>query len=315
MESQAGRIVVGYDGSDHAVRAVLWASAAALRRGSPLTVLYVVDFASFAVGGPVGMAHWWPDVALESGRTVAEEGAARARSVAGDLDVTAVAEAGSPAGLLVDVSRTADLLVLGTRGHGMIPGMSLGSVAAAVTSSGVCPVVAVPGEPVLPGPERPVVVGVDGSPSCTAAVTFAAEAARHWSAPLMIASAYDPRGSDAWVDVYARAAVPEGPDVTTQARASAEAAVETATDMAREQYPDVEVTGAVLAGPPPRALADGARDAGLLVVGTRGRGSFTSLLLGSVSHGVLHAASCPVTVVPVPSSPTSGALRAAVAAG
>jgi nucleotide-binding universal stress UspA family protein len=65
----------------------------------------------------------------------------------------------------------------------------------------------------------------------------------------------------------------------------------------RAEHPDVVVTPVLAEGPPARALVEAGTDAGMLVVGTRGHGAFTSLLLGSVSHAVVHAASVPVAVV------------------
>jgi nucleotide-binding universal stress UspA family protein len=66
----------------------------------------------------------------------------------------------------------------------------------------------------------------------------------------------------------------------------------------REKYPDVEVVSEVIQGSPARILGAVSARADLLVVGARGRGGFPALLLGSVSHALLHYAHCPVAVVP-----------------
>lgn len=66
----------------------------------------------------------------------------------------------------------------------------------------------------------------------------------------------------------------------------------------REEFPDVEVSGEVVRGRPARILAGASARSDLLVVGTRGRGGFPGLRLGSVSHAMLHTAHCPVAVVP-----------------
>jgi len=65
----------------------------------------------------------------------------------------------------------------------------------------------------------------------------------------------------------------------------------------REEFPDVAVQQRLIQGRPAHEIADASRGAELVVVGSRGRGGFVSLLLGSVSHGVLHRAHCPVMVV------------------
>ncbi|WP_265584010.1 universal stress protein [Streptomyces chromofuscus] len=66
----------------------------------------------------------------------------------------------------------------------------------------------------------------------------------------------------------------------------------------QDKYPQVEVRHTVVRGHPVRVLSDAAQWAVLLVVGSRGLGGFSGLLLGSVSQGLLHHAPCPVAVVP-----------------
>ena len=81
MEKQTRGIVVGYDGSTSAAHAVEWAVHEAKRRGRPLAVLSVVDYGGLGYAGPVGLAHWWPQVALEAGTQLSSEGAERARGM------------------------------------------------------------------------------------------------------------------------------------------------------------------------------------------------------------------------------------------
>jgi nucleotide-binding universal stress UspA family protein len=175
MDEQTGRIVVGYDGSPNGRHAVEWAAREAQRSGRPLTVLSAVDYGGLVVGSPAGLTPWWPDLAPSSGQAVAQEGAERASSAAAGVDVAAATEAGPPTALLVHASRTADLVVVGTSGHGVLRNLAVGSVAASVTAHSHCPVVVVRGDgDVLPGPAHPVVVGVEGSPWSRAALAFAA---------------------------------------------------------------------------------------------------------------------------------------------
>ena len=120
------------------------------------------------------MAHWWPEVAIEARRRLATQGAHVIRETCPDLDIEAVGRAGLPAAVLVDASRTADLLIVGTRGLNSLAEMALGSVAERVAAHGQCPVVVVHGDmAVHPGPGHPVVVGVDDSAGARRAVDVA----------------------------------------------------------------------------------------------------------------------------------------------
>ena len=292
------RIVVGYDGSTSARHALEWAAREAKRRGRPLTVLSVMDYGGLGYAGPVGLAHWWPEVAVEHGRKLSAEGADRARAIAPDVDVTAQPGIGPTAAVLIEASRAAELMVVGSRGHGELHDLAIGSVAAGLAAHGRCPVVIVRGEGnVLPGPSRPVVVGIDGSAPAGAALAFAASVADQAAAPLTVVCAWSAMAEDAWVDAYTRMAAAEDPDLLSGERRVAQEALDTAVASVRAGHPTVAVTPILAEGPPAAALLQAGADAGLLVVGTRGHGAFTSLLLGSVSHAVVHAAALPVAVV------------------
>jgi nucleotide-binding universal stress UspA family protein len=298
MEELTGGIVVGYDGSTSAKHAVEWAAREAKRRGRPLTVLSVMDYGGLGYAGPVGLAHWWPDVAVEHGRKLSAEGADLARAIVPDLDVTPETQVGPTAAVLIETSRTAKLMVVGSRGHGELHNLAIGSVAAALTAHGRCPVVIVRGERnVLPGPAQPVVVGVDGSAPAEAALAFAASLADQAAAPLTVVCAWNALAEDAWVDAYAGSVPPEDPELRPAERRVAQVALDAAVASVRAEHPAVAVTPILTEGPPAAALLEAGAEAGLLVVGTRGRGAFTSLLLGSVSHAVVHAATRPVAVV------------------
>jgi nucleotide-binding universal stress UspA family protein len=296
MDEQTGRIVVGYDGSPNGRHAVEWAAREAQRSGRPLTVLSAVDEGGLVVGGPAGLAGW-PHLAPR-GQAVAEEGAERARSAAAGVHVAAATEAGPPTALLVQASRTADLVVVGTSGHGVLRNLAVGSVAASVTAHGHCPVVVVRGDgDVLPGPAHPVVVGVDGSAWSRTALAFAAATAEGAGASLTVVHAWNVLAGDQWADAYARGLVADGEDPRARERPAAQEALDAAVASIRGQHPGLLVKALMPEGPPAVALLGAEPDPGLIVVGTRGRGPFTSLLLGSVSHAVVHAARRPVAVV------------------
>ncbi len=297
MEKQFGRIVVGDDGSPAAAHALDWAAREAGRRGRPLTVLSVVDYSGIGVG-PAALGYAWPEAARESCREIIEKGSKRARALAPDVEVAGVTVAGAAAAVLIEASRTAELVVVGTRGHGALGTLVLGSVAASVAAHGRCPVVIVRGSgDVFPDPQRPVVVGVDGSPAAQAALALAASTAEQAGASLTVVCAWNALVESDWVGAYSRGMAPESPDLRPGERQLAQAALDAAVSWVRAEHPAVAVTPVLAEGPPAQALVEAGADAGLVVVGTRGHGAFTSLLLGSVSHGVVHAATVPVAVV------------------
>lgn len=292
VDTEFSGLVVGYDGSEHSVAAVDWAAAEASRRSTMLTVLFAAD----SPGLPAGPALPIPAL-LEWAREVAQEGAARAVKTAAEVDVRIVARSGSPARAMVEASLTAELVVVGSRGHGGLAGALLGSVAFSVTAHSHCPTVVVRGDGMtVAGPGHPVVVGIDGSPASQAALHFAAEAAARVAAPLTVLTAWHSGLSDRWGDDYRSAINPVGPPEQA-ARQAAEQIAHTAVTAAQNSHPRIEVESRVVSGRPAHLLAEASPGAGLLVVGARGRGGFTSLLLGSVSHTVIHSAACPVAVI------------------
>jgi len=299
MTEKAGRIVVGYDGSTHAAHALEWAALEAERRGSALTVFYVVDYGRFATGGGGGVGTGWaPYLADESSKLLVDEGVERARKAAPGVHVTGEAKVGRPVGGLIEASRDADLLVVGSRGCNQLLNLVAGSVAAAMAAHAHCPVVIVRGEgDILPGPERPVVVGVDGSRAAQAALAFALATASDTGAPLVVLCAWNVlRDADAWVGVDARVLI-DRESLLTAERKAARQILDAAVERVRADHPDVALTASLVEASPAAALLRAGAHAGLIVVGTRGNGPFSSLVLGSVSHAVVHASTRPVAVV------------------
>jgi nucleotide-binding universal stress UspA family protein len=193
--------------------------------------------------------------------------------------------------------RCAELVVVGTRGLGPVAGVLLGSVAFAVAAHAACPAVIVRGELVIPGPHRSVLIGVDDSVRCQAALRFGAAMAADVGAPLTVLCASRPTAAEAWVSAYWYAAAPEvSPDAA--ALNAAQQVVDAAIALVRQEFPTVQVDGKAVAGSPTHLLAVESERAGLVVVGARGRGGFSGLHLGSVSRGLIHEALCPLAVVP-----------------
>jgi nucleotide-binding universal stress UspA family protein len=146
------------------------------------------------------------------------------------------------------------------------------------------------------------VVGVDGSEGANAALRFAIGEAELRKARLRIVAAWG-------IPIAAFGggfAPPLESDTLEAFRDGAQRVADEALATAKEQWPSVEAEAVTLEGQPAEVLLAQAADATLIVVGNRGLGGFTSLLLGSVSQHVVHHASCPVVVVHRPPARPSG---------
>lgn len=138
-----------------------------------------------------------------------------------------------------------------------------------------------------------IVVGVDGSDCAGAALEFAAREAARRRARLRIVCAWDIPPA-----VYGGGFAPELDKPTLEGfRVGAETVADEAVAAAKRLEPAIQCEGKAAQGQPAEVLLEEGRDADLIVVGNRGHGGFASLLLGSVSHQVVHHAPCPVTVV------------------
>jgi nucleotide-binding universal stress UspA family protein len=280
-------VVVGVDGSESAYRAVEWAAAEAARREVALRLVRAFSWTtSDHPTGRSGQVARYRDQLLDVARHQVARAARIAEDTRPEVETTPQVEIGAPIEVLGSEARRAQLLVLGDRGLGGAAGLVLGSVAVALAASGACPVVIVRGEP--RNQEGPVVVGVDGSPVSEAALAFAFDAAAARGVEMVALHAWSPTAIDRALE----------PVIDWNAVAIEEDAV-LAERLAGwgQKYPQVTVRRTVVRDGAARALVDASRDAQLVMVGSHGRGNVTGLLLGSVSHGVLHAAHCPVAIV------------------
>jgi nucleotide-binding universal stress UspA family protein len=200
--------------------------------------------------------------------------------------------AGVPADVLITESRIARLVVLGSRGTGGFAALLVGSVAVALSAHGYCPVVVIhtPAEDDEPPAAGPVVVGDDGSELSDAALTFAFEAAAARGVPLVAVHT--------WLDVNMAGTWTLLPDTIDWDWLQAQEQKRLTERIAlwKDKYPQVHVRPIVVRDSPAHALLDHAAGAQLVVVGSRGRGVFAGLGLGSVSQTLLHHAECPVAV-------------------
>lgn len=283
------RIVVAVDGSPASDDAVLWAAAECRLRGdAPVTLVHVI---TPAVGN-------WPVEALVMNEEWYEEDALKILDHSRKLLEAALGEQSSAAtvqtevlrdnvvGALSDCSREAQLVVLGSRGLGSIARRLLGSVSSGLIHHAQCPVVVVHHYTEKPDAAAPIMVGVEGSPTSDAAVAFAFDAASRRGVDVVAVHA--------WTDVGAFPAFMDWDLVEVQAH---EILAERLAGY-QEQYPDVHVVRRVLCDRPAHWLVEGSKQVQLVVVGSRGRGGFAGLRLGSVASAVAQQSFAPVAVVP-----------------
>jgi nucleotide-binding universal stress UspA family protein len=203
-----------------------------------------------------------------------------------DLDVIPVAAKGHIPETLIKASRNADVTVLGSRQLGAVGAAVLGSVSSVVAAAGAGPIVITGRPSALPQEPAAVVVGVDGSKHTDDVLEFAFDyASRHGrSLDAVFCWHPDPLAQAEW------RGEPPAPERANRWLAEATAGWQ-------EKYPDVPLRRAVVRGHPVDALVSAAAGQDLLVVGSHSRHARVAALLGSVSQGVLHHATCPVAVV------------------
>ncbi|GAA1535660.1 MULTISPECIES: universal stress protein [Brevibacterium] len=285
-------VLVGYDGSELAARALEYGAAEAGRRSIALTVVSAYTVPVMVYPNIASMPE--ENEAEAAQRAVEEllgEAAGLLRGHSGKVSYRA--DQGDAAGVLRDLSAHAGTVVVGARGRGGFMGRILGSVSTALPAHSHCPTIVVSGRR-SDADEGAVVVAVDGSDAGRLAMFTAAEAASSRAARLEIVSVL-PSGKE-WLYWYPELEL--NTEVTSRRRAELEAALEAEVAAVAEQFPDLKVSAAVPIGNPTEVLAELTETAQLTVLGTRGRGAVRSALLGSISRGVLHQAQGPVMVVP-----------------
>jgi len=293
MTSERLPIVVGVNGSSEADAALEWALREADSRSVPVRLIYALGrdltYLSLQRYGTV------LEPELEHARAIADKmlaaAAEHAAAIAPDVDLSTHTVDEDAARVLLQESTRALAIVLGSRHLGTLGSVTLGSVGATVSARASCPVVVLRGAAGMLEEHPSVIVGVDGREPAEAALGYAFDFASRRSLPLRAVLCWhlDPLAEMMWR--------PEPPPP-----ARAEAWLSEAMAGWREKYPDVAAHAAVVREHPVAGLLAASAAQYLLVVGNRGRHALAGTLLGSVSQGLLHHATCPVAVVPLPAS-------------
>lgn len=297
-------ILVGVDGSLASLHALDWAIALAKKTKSSITIACSYSLPTFAAASLDGGFAALDDSTIQEGARVVLDSAAKRVKEAG-IPVTAQIASGDPAGALVELSKDHNLVVVGTRGRSGFTERLLGTVSSALPAHAKCPVVVVPGRKLKdnePLPEIPevkrIVVGVDGSSSAQGALHKAVDFAKLWNAEL-VAVAGVPVTNGAGVLAWLPATVDH-----EQVLRDIATGLDMIIDAVEDENPGMKIRRIVLDGTGAELLTEFSQAADMLVVGSRGRGGFAGLLLGSTSQTILHHSKCPVLVVNKKCEPT-----------
>lgn len=266
------RILVAYDGSAEAELALRWAAEEAHGTGRGLHVVAVDDVPTSP----------WGTAAVHRGEKVL----AGVEESLGDLDVEVETRVGHVTGELMSAAICADMVVIGSRGHGRAADLLVGSVSQHLARHAPGPVVVV--RPTR-GTDPRIVVGVDGSTASTAALEYACRRAERTGQKVVAIHAWRTHAPS--TDVWSS----EPRDL--KGLAHREVLLAESVAGLRSDHPDVVIEQEAVPVAPVTCLVDASRDASLVVVGSHGLGYFGGLLLGSVSQAVLQRAECPVAVV------------------
>ncbi|MDR1392414.1 MAG: universal stress protein [Bifidobacteriaceae bacterium] len=297
-------VLAGVDGSASSFNAVTWAAKMARRRGQSLRVVCAYAAPRFgATSSDAAFLDVGGAALAEGARAVVDSAISQVKAI--HLDVEGHAAPGDAAGVLVEASKNASLVVVGTRGKGGFAERLLGTVSTALPVHAHCPTVVVPNSWQLAPNDaaegsqplvRRLAVGVDGSEASRVALKHAIDAAIDWQAELVAVSSM-PIASGTSLFAWAPGQVDHA---AVLAELDDEIERLIAEELSGRNLPDgFTVRHHALDGTASSLLVELSENVDLVVVGSRGRGGFTGLLLGSTSQAVLHHARCPVMVVPM----------------
>ncbi len=282
-------MLVCIDGSAASDAAVIWATREAIMHKMPITLMHAVQ--PVVVGWPVGqlyadMPEWQHDDAQQVvDRARKTLNASLGDSEPPEIQTEMVYSSVVPA--LIDASKDAWMVVTGTQGLGALGRLLLGSVTAGLVHYAHCPVAVVhSGEGATPDSSAPVLLGIDGSPASEAATAVAFDEASRRGVELVAVHVWSDVGVFPILGMDWHDREKEGQEILAERLAGWQ-----------ELYPDVHVERKLFCDKPSQWLLKESEGAQLVVVGSRGRGGFPGMLLGSVSSAVAQSARIPVIVV------------------
>lgn len=287
----ADAVVAALDGSHRDDAVIDWAAAEAAALSAPLHLVHAVDLGTplSAYGELLTSPEIVDRVEQESTRVVTEA-RARVEAARPGLAVTTALPTGSPSGALLAAAEGARVLVVGSARKNRAERIVLGTTSLSVVAHAPCPVVLVPENASTSGDGR-VVVGIDGSEHSRLAFRHALDAAALRGRTVTTVTSWNVEVENGVV--VTEPGSPEWEAVDARYRAMAERTIAEA----RDAHPDITVEVQVRHGRAADSLVEVAEGADLLLVGSRGRGGFRGMLLGSVSQRVLALATCPVAVL------------------
>jgi nucleotide-binding universal stress UspA family protein len=268
--TRARVVVAGIDGSAAAETAIRWATEEAVSRQASLRLVHAFVWPEFKV--PLGSTDLAPGLRAGADKVV-EESVQLARKLEPGLEIEGTRYDGFAAPILLKESKQAELLVIGSRGLSVTLGALIGSTGLDLAANAHCPVVIVRPEQDLDTGDH-VVVGYDGSSASTVALDFGLDHARRHHLRVRVIAAKPLYRADGQLDHL---------DLEAELHR-------------RHGWADLDFVE--VSGHPAEQILRLSADATLIVLGSRGRGGFTGMLLGSVSQTVLHHALCPVAIIP-----------------
>lgn len=280
-------IVVGIDESRSSNEALRWATAAAERRGAPLTIVHAL-FTPLDYGPGLSLRKADFDRLEIESWSLLDRARQHALELSPRLEVDTELVNAPRVPALIDKSKDAQLIVTGSRGLGAVGRGLVGSVGSSLARHAHCPVAVLHFRATDPwhlsNPRRVVVVGVDGSENSVPAIEVAFQEASLRGAKII--------AIHSWTDESRFLHVGDWDAVAT----TEEALLAESLAGFADRYPDVTVERIVVKNDPARHLRDFSEDAELLVVGSHGRGGFAGMSLGSTSQALLYSVTCPLII-------------------